>query len=248
MRALGETQERPTDVLELPCEFALPETRPRQHRRITQLAEWPKILEHLLARARDARGRLVRPDFSVEDIAEAYQATAANMPRNPARRFLADLARSRNVSKLMEPVSRVGLTVVHVGNNGTYGRFVTKGARDGIDVKDRLHISSQEIQDATKIRTRVASPLNGPALLRNLKRRRVVECLFGDTARLQLVGAKNRLRDFEPGDLRFKAVRNGRNVAKGSLLLVQEGISRRLFRSVRILNEPASTQYSSLRP
>ena len=221
MRALGETPERPTDVLELPCEFALPETRPRQHRRITQLSEWPKILEHLLERARNARGRLVRPDFSVEDVEEAYQATAANMPRNPARRFLADLARSRNVSKLMEPVNRVGLTIVQVGNNGTYGRFVTKETPDGIDVKDGLHISSREIPDATKIRTRVAGPLNGPALLRYIKRRRVVECLFGDTARIQLVGAKNLPGDFELGDLRFKAVRNGRNVAKGSLLLVQ---------------------------
>ena len=126
MRALGETPERPTDVLELPCEFALPETRPRQHRRITQLSEWPKILEHLLERARNARGRLVRPDFSVEDVEEAYQATAANMPRNPARRFLADLARSRNVSKLMEPVSRVGLTIVHEHDDVRFEAFANE--------------------------------------------------------------------------------------------------------------------------
>jgi DNA (cytosine-5)-methyltransferase 1 len=221
MLALGEKPLRPTETLELPCEFALPEVRPRQHRRITQLTEWPKILEHLLEHARDGKGRLVRPEFSVEDVEKAYAATGANMPRNPARRFLSDLARSRNVSKLLEPVTRAGLTIVQVGDNGTYGRFVAKGAPDGLDVKDGLHISSREIPDATEIRTKVTGPLNEVALLHYLRRRRVAEHLFGDTARIQLKGPKNLLGDFEPGNLRFKAVRNGRNVAKGSLLLVQ---------------------------
>jgi site-specific DNA-cytosine methylase len=221
MQALGKMPQRPTDVIELPCEFALPEARPRQHRRITQLSEWPKILEHLLEHARDSKGRLVRPDFSVEDVEEAYAATAANMPRNPARRFLSDIARSRNVAKLMEPVTRAGLTIVQVGDNGTYGRFVAKGDLDGIDVKDGLQISSRELPDATEIRTKIAGPLAGPVLLHYLKQRRVVARLFGDTARILFQGPKNLLGEFEPNDLRFTAVRNGRSVAKGSLLLVQ---------------------------
>lgn len=221
MQALGEKPQRPTEVFELPCEFALPEVRPRQHRRITQLSEWPKILEHLLEHATDSKGRLVRPDFSVEDVEKAYVATAANMPRNPARRFLSDLARSRNVGKLIEPVTRAGLTIVQVGDNGAYGRFVPKGALDGIDVKDGLHISSRELPDATEIRTKIVGPLDGLVLLHYLKQRRVVERLFGDTARIQFEGPKNLLGEFKPDDLRFKAVRNGRSVAKGSLLLVQ---------------------------
>jgi hypothetical protein len=143
------------------------------------------------------------------------------MPRNPARRFLSDLARSRNVGKLMEPVTRAGLTIVQVGDNGTYGRFVAKGAIEGIDVKDGLHISSRELPDAIEIRTKTSGPLAGPVLLRCLKQRRVVERLFGDTARILFQGPKNLLGEFEPNDLRFNAVRNGRSVAKGSLLLVQ---------------------------
>lgn len=221
MLALGLRPQRPTELLELPREFALPDVRPKQHRRITQLSEWPKILEHLLVRARDSKGRLVRPDFSVEDVEEAYAATAANMPRNPARRFLSDLARSRNVGKLMEPVTRAGLTIIQVDDNGTYGRFVEKGAPDGIDVKDGLQISSRDIPDATEIRTKIGGPLSDAALLLYLRRQRVVECLFGDTARLQLEGPRNLLGDLEPGNLRFKAVRNARTVAKGTLLLVQ---------------------------
>jgi hypothetical protein len=121
----------------------------------------------------------------------------------------------------MEPVTRAGLTIVEVGDNGTYGRFVAKGALDGIDVKDGLQISSRELPDATEIRTKIAGPLAGPVLLHYLKQRRVVERLFGDAARILFQGPKNLLGEFEPNDLRFTAVRNGRSVARGSLLLVQ---------------------------
>ena len=221
MIALGKAPERPAEILQLPSEFALPDDRPRQHRRITQLSEWPKILKHLLQNARGARGGLVRPDFSVADVEKAYEATGANMPRNPARRFLADLARSRNVAKLLLPVTQAGLTIIQVSDNGNYGRFVPKGTAEGIDANDGFHVSSREIPDATVLRTKLDRPLSGPELLRYLKKRRVGECLFGDTARLQLEGTKNLLGEFEPGDLRFKAERNGRCVAKGTILLVQ---------------------------
>ena len=218
MLALGEKPQRPTDVLDLSSEFSLPQVRPRQHRRITQLSEWPKILEHLLKHARDAKG-LVRPDFSVDDVEKAYAATGANMPRNPARRFLSDLSRSRNVSKLMEPVTRAGLTIVQVGEGGIYGRFVTKGAPGGIDAKDGLQISSREIPTATKIHTKLGGVLAGSLLINLLKGRQVVEELFGSATRVQLAGAKNLLGDFEPDGLRFKAVRGERCVSRGSVLL-----------------------------
>lgn len=221
MIALGKAPKRPAQMLQLPSEFALPEARPRQHQRITQLSEWPKILSNLLQKAQDNRGRLVRPDFSVADVERAYEATAANMPRNPARRFLADLARSRNVAKLLLPVTEAGLTIVQVGDNGTYGRFVLKGTAEGIDARDGFHVSSREIPGATVLRTRLDGTLSDLKLLRYLRQRRVGEHLFGDTARIQLEGAKNLLGDFEIGDLRFRAVRNGHCVAKGTLLLVQ---------------------------
>ena len=118
-------------------------------------------------------------------------------------------------------MAQAGLTIVEVGDNGTYGRFVPKGTPEGIDAKDGFHVSSREIPDATVIRTRLAGSLSGQELLRCLRRRRVGERLFGDTARIQLEGAKNLLGDLEPGDLRFKAVRNGRCVAKGTVVLVQ---------------------------
>ncbi len=248
MLVLGERPERPIEVLALPSGFALPEGRPRQHKRITQLSEWPKILEYLLERAQDSKGRLVRPDFSVEDVEAAYAATAANMPRNPARRFLSDLARSRNVIKLMAPVMRAGLTIVQVGDNGTYGRFVAKGTPDGIDFKDGLHISSREIPDATDILTKTAGPLSDAVLLRYLRRRRVVEHLFGDNARIQLEGPRNLLGDFEPGDLHFKAVRNGRNRRQGGAVACA-GTQRasRLPRSSPTYAEPAKARSWSLR-
>jgi DNA (cytosine-5)-methyltransferase 1 len=221
MLALGHTATRPAQALQLSTDFALPEARPRQHRRITQLSEWPKILEHLLRRARNDRGHLVRPDFSVRDVENAYEATGANMPRNPARRFLADLARSRNVAKLLSPVTQAGLTIIQVGENGTYGRFVPKGTADGIDVKDGLHISSKEIPDATSIRAKVSGPLTGRDLLRLVTRGRVARRLFGDATRIHLEGARDLLGEFEPDGLRFRAVQNERCVSKGALLVVQ---------------------------
>jgi hypothetical protein len=143
------------------------------------------------------------------------------MPRNPARRFLADLARSRNVAKLLSPVTQAGLTIIQVGENGTYGRFVPKGTPDGIDVKDGLHISSKEIPDAAIIRSRVAGPLTSRDLLRLVTRRRVAKRLFGDSTRIQLEGARDLLGEFEPDNLRFRAVQNERCISKGALFVVQ---------------------------
>jgi DNA (cytosine-5)-methyltransferase 1 len=221
MLTLGHAPVRPTETLQLSSDFALPEERPRQHRRITQLSEWPKILERLLKGARDERGRLVRPDFSVEDVEKAYNATGANMPRNPPRRFLADLARSRNVMKLLSPVAEAGLTIVEVNENGTYGRFAPKGTSEGIDVKDALHISSRELPTATAIRSKSDGPLTGGELLRYLKRRRVAKRLFGDSTRIQLKGPTDLLGNHEPDALRFRAIQNDRCISKGAVLLVQ---------------------------
>lgn len=221
MLTLGQAPVRPVESLQLSADFALPAERPRQHRRITQLSEWPKILERLLQGARDGRGQLVRPDFSVEDVEKAYEATGANMPRNPARRFLADLARSRNVTKLLSPVIEAGLTIVEVNENGTYGRFVPKGTSEGIDVKDALHISSRELPAATTIRSKFDGPLTGRELLRYVRRDRVAKRLFGESARIQLKGPKDLLGNFEPDTLRFRAIQSDRCVSKGAVLLVQ---------------------------
>ena len=221
--ALGQKPQRPLEPLELKDDFPLPEARPRQHRRITQLSEWPKILEQLLKKAQNERGRLVRPDFSVADVEQAYAVTEANMPRNPARRFLADLARSRNVAKLLQPITQAGLTIIEVDDNGTYGRFVPKGTPGGIDAKDSLTISSREIPNAIPIRARSSAPLANGTLASYLKRRQLIESIFGDTARMELQGTRNLLGELDLDGLRFRVLRNERCISRGAVLVARGG-------------------------
>ncbi len=222
MLALGLAPHRPMEPLELGDEFVLPEGMPRQHRRITQLSEWPKILERLLNDALNERGRLVRPEFSIVDVERAYADTGANMPRNPARRFLADLARSRNVEKLLQPITRAGLTIVEVGGNGTYGRFVPKGTEGAVNSKDTLAISSREIPTATPIRTKSKANFSAAFLAALLQRRAVSRAVFGD-GRIVIDGSRNLLGELDGNDLRFAIVTGERRRSTGSIIISRSG-------------------------
>ena len=223
MAALGLEPRRPDEQLELLDEFQLPEIRPRQHRRITQLLEWPKILQRLLDNAKDGRGRLVRREFSVADVERAYAETGANMPRNPARRFLADLARSRNVDKLLQPISDVGLTIIEIGDNGTYGRFVPKGTEGAVDSKPTLTISSRKISTASTIRSRSQSPLSDASLAAYLRRRPLGEAIFGG-GKVVVDGRSNLPGGLNSQDRRFKVLKSRRCVMSGPVLIVRGGI------------------------
>jgi hypothetical protein len=208
--------------LELSDEFPLPEIRPRQHPRITQLSEWPKILQHLLKNALNERGRLIHPDFSVDDVERAYVETAANMPRNPARRFLADLARSRNVEKLLKPITAAGLTIVEVGENGTYGRFVPKGTEGAIDSRDTLAVSSRDLPLATILRTSSRLPLSNAALGSYLRGRTLGKALFG-VGKVVVHGRRNLLGELDGHDMRFEVFSGERRTIHGPVLIARNG-------------------------
>jgi DNA (cytosine-5)-methyltransferase 1 len=220
LHALGIAPTQP-EPLELHDGFELPAVRPRQHRRIAQLSEWPKILEQLLKNAQDERGRLIRDEFSVTDVERAYAETGATMPRNPARRFLADIARSRNVDKLLAPIAKAGLTILEVGDNGTYGRFAPLGTPGALDDKHSLAISSRDIPDALRLKTRSTTSMTSDSGVRLLRRRAVAEALFGESARIVFRGSRNLLRKFEVENLSFRAMRRERCVAKGIVVVAR---------------------------
>ena len=220
--ALGVRPQHSATVLQLQNEFSLPATMPKQHRRITQLSEWPKILRRLLENAQDASGRLARPDFSISDVRRAYKDTNARMPRNPPHRFLADLARSRNVSKLLRPVLDAQLTIIEVGNREAYGRFVPRGTTGAIDTRQVLSISSKELSNATEIRTKRKNPLSDVSIAAYVRRRSVAKVVFGD-GRLVLHSDSDPKGQSEQRGLRFDVLKGQRRTLSGRVLVARYG-------------------------
>ncbi len=219
LAAFGFGPRRVSGGIQLASTFNLPAERPKQHRRITQTEEWPKILKHLWAAATDDRGRLVRPTFTVRDVEVAYAATAAKMPRNPARRFLADIARSRNVKKLLKPLLDRGYSIREDGNDGVYGRFVAAGTPGCLDDKDILTVSSAEIAEATRLEPLGGAVLRDLSIVRYLELAAVARPLLGAES-IKVDGPRDLLGDLSPsGQLRFRAMGKSGCRRKGLLLL-----------------------------
>lgn len=225
MEALGHQPTRPDSPIELLSEFPLPDLRPKQHRRIAQVEEWPKILGHLLESALGRKGRLVRPEFTVEDVELAYQATQANMPRNPAKRFLQDLARSRNVTRLLRPVYEKGLSIqISSGDASYYGRFVKKGTAQTIESKDSLAITSADMSSAIAVKRnghKESREFTGIAEF--LSRNDVQKHLFR-SGKLVLSGQENLLGELNDQGLRFRLVSNKRCIGKGLVVFAPKAI------------------------
>ena len=138
------------EPMELEYRFDLPEDRPRHQRRIVQLDEFPKVVDHLFKKAYNKKKRvLTRGEFDVEDIRVAIVATDANMPRTRPERFLDDLARSRNVAKLVAGPAAHGFTIRAIGN-GT-GTFVPLGTPGSVDDRDSVAVSSDQVAHASDL-------------------------------------------------------------------------------------------------
>ena len=151
-RALRLRASRPSKELELCDKFEVPKRRGKRVQRISQLTEWPKVLEYLLRKAGpSADGRLRKSTFSVRDVAEAYRRTDARMPRTPPGRLLSDIARSRNRLNLLKHVHDRGYSIAHIGENGLYGRFVPIGTLGSLETVSGLTISRSEIATAKRV-------------------------------------------------------------------------------------------------
>jgi DNA (cytosine-5)-methyltransferase 1 len=151
LTAIGYNPLKTESPVELSDSFTLPDNRPKQQPRITQSREWPKIVMALFESCCDENGCLIREDFCVKDIEEAYRATNAKMPRNPASRFLADIARSRNRMKIMSELMSLGYTILVIDKEKGLGRFVSKETPLTIEKKGQLTISSKAIAKSVEI-------------------------------------------------------------------------------------------------
>ncbi len=144
-----ERWKRRPKAVRLDGEITLPDDRPKSHRRITQLAEFPKVVEHLFSKRFDAKKqRLSRAAFTTKDIERAIAKSGARMPRVSPDQFLADLARSRGVEQILAAPLARGFSIVRTK---TGGRFVPSTAPDAIHAKDTISATSGEVHSAIEV-------------------------------------------------------------------------------------------------
>lgn len=147
--------ERP--AVQLGDRFELPEDRPKQQARIPIVAEFPKVIAHLWARAWDeAKQKLVRPEFSTEDIQRAMTESGAELPRVRADRFLIDTARYRGVEKLISEPLRHGFTILVTDSGSGAGRFVSRGTLGAMAEGDQVELRSAELNEALPLEAPLA--------------------------------------------------------------------------------------------
>lgn len=222
VRSLNLRASKPSTELQLTDDFTLPESEHKHHSRIIQMDEWPKVLEHLVKAAKPTKdGRVQKAEFSVEDVARAYSATEARVPRTPPDRFLQDIARSRNRHWLLDPVRKAGLAILPVFDNGTYGKFVPLGTPGTLEQKDELVVSSETVVNAVAVPEMADAKLQDLTLGRYLQRARVARALL-DVGEFDLdfdAAKVERGRAFLP----FSIVHGKRTLRRGIAVVVIRG-------------------------
>ncbi len=136
LRALRIRPVKPKRAIELGDEFHLPPERPRSLKRIPQILHFPPVIEKLfLDRFDEANGRLTAPKFSFIDVQKAIASTGVALTWVRSDTFLAEIARSRNVLRLLAPCLRRGFTIQKLGEGKAIGQFVPLGHPDGLEMK-----------------------------------------------------------------------------------------------------------------
>ncbi len=180
-RALRLRASKPSEALPLSDSFAILRRRGRRVRRIAQLDEWPKVLTHLLKKADPSTsGGLRIPTFSVRDVAEAFRATRARMPRTRPGQFLRDITRSRNRDQLLACIHRRGFSIKEIRRRGVYGQFVPMGTPGAIGSPSSILVAHHEIVRAKRILSSTCTCESLPKVLSFLNRPSVRKALLGN--------------------------------------------------------------------
>jgi len=136
LAALGIRPTKPRRAVALSDAFHLPADRPRGLKRIPQVVHYPPVIERLIAARYDAgRDRLTAPTFTFADVQRAVTAAGVQLTWIRADTFLPDIARSRNVLKLLAPCLQRGFTIRKLSGGDAIGEFVPQGHPGGIEVK-----------------------------------------------------------------------------------------------------------------
>ncbi len=152
LKALGLRAKKPLLAIELTRTFALSDDRPRTLRRIPHMAHYPPVIVHLFEQAFDEKsGRLWRSRFTFEDVRAAIAATKSNLPWTRAETFVAEIARSRNVEKILAACLIRGISLRPVHDGDFIGEFAPIGAMGTINAKTSIVVRSGDMESSIPI-------------------------------------------------------------------------------------------------
>lgn len=141
IRALGLRPSKSRRAIELGDRFVLPPNRLRGQKRIPQVEHFPPVIEKLFLELFDPEtGTLRKSTFTFSDVQRAIIATGAALTWVRSDTFLREVARSRNVVKLLEPCLRFGFTIRRCESAKVIGEFVPKGHPDGLELKSKRQL------------------------------------------------------------------------------------------------------------
>lgn len=166
----------PTRPIELTDNFILPENRPKSHKRIPHLDEFPKVVEFLFCKAFDPQKKILkRSTFSLNDIKKAIISTSAKISKGSLNRFLKDIARSRNVEKIIATPLKYGYTIIPLENGG---KFVPNGTLGSLNDKDAIKIRSEDLISAPTLQGNYRPFQSTAELISLLEERDILEKLW----------------------------------------------------------------------
>jgi DNA (cytosine-5)-methyltransferase 1 len=152
IQRLGYVPSVPKVMMALSDEYRLPEDRPRTRKRLPQVVHYPPVIEALFADRFDrSRGILRNPGFTFGDVIAAVESTGVELNGVRADTFLGQIARSRNVNRLLDPCLKYGFTIRLVNGGERIGEFVPAGHPDGIRLKV---VAPRDVENPTLPRSR----------------------------------------------------------------------------------------------
>ncbi len=196
LRILDYSPSRPEQSISLPMDFVLPKDRPRSLKRIPHLVHYPPVVQYLFERAFDAsRSELLRARFTFADVQKAIQATGVDLSWTRADTFLSEIARSRNVRRILAPCLSKGYSIRAICEGAFIGEFVSVGEPGTVDEKDAIGVRSGELTNALLVALSSVSidPRNASTLPELLCTEIVVRSLWPDRNVTVVLGSSSRV-------------------------------------------------------
>jgi DNA (cytosine-5)-methyltransferase 1 len=149
MRMLGYVAVKPRKYVQLSTQFVLPEDRPRTLKRIPHIVHYPPVIKHLFEGAYDEAAHTMREArFTFEDVRKAIAITGVNLSWTRADTFLSEIARSRNVRRILAPCLARGFSIRAIREGPFIGEFVAAGETGTVDDKEIVSVRSRDVGEA----------------------------------------------------------------------------------------------------
>lgn len=205
-------------------EFPLPENRLKHETRISHMDEFPKVVEALFSRAFDTKKKsLVRSIIRASDVEQAIRSSHANIPRTRPERFIEELARSRNLARLLSPALERGFSILPVVEQDAIGRFVPKGTSGALGEHDAISIRSKDVNNALPLEVPADTSLStSDTIVSLLSSKKVLFTLFANNTP-QLSVERNLFGNTTGSVIRSQLNNEHRTSEPACILLLKKG-------------------------